>query len=189
MANASDMRKGNIVKFRDKLYSVHECQLTTPGRYKAFVQTKLRDISTGTMITYKFFSDEKIDIVRLEEKLMEYIYEEDTKYYFMDIETYEQIFLTKEQLNDYIDCLVAQLQFKVYFYEDRPIMAEPPAKVQLKIIQTENAVKGDTVTNVMKPAKLESGLEIQVPLFINEGDIVAVDTRTKQYVERVSKGK
>ncbi|HOK41327.1 MAG TPA: elongation factor P [bacterium] len=189
MAYASDMRKGNVIKFKDRLYTVFESQLVTPGRYKAFVQTKLRDIVSGTMISYKFFSDEKIEIVRLEERTMEYLYEEDGKYYFMDVENYEQIFLEKEQLSDYIDFLVPQIQFKVFFYDEKPVFAEPPTKVNMKVISTEMGIKGDTVSNVMKPAVLESNLKINVPLFINEGDIIVVDTRTKEYVERVSKSK
>lgn len=189
MAYATSIRKGNVIKFNDKLFSVFSFQHTAPGKGKAFVQVKLRNIETGIMITHKFFSNEKIEFVRLEERIMQYIYEDEEKYYFMNVENYEQIFLTREQLEDYIDFLIPDIQFQVYFYNDVPVTAELPQKVNLKVTQTEPGVKGDTVSNTTKPAVLESGLEINVPLFINENDIISVDTKTKQYLERVEKAK
>lgn len=186
MINANDLKNGMIIKVGDELYIVSGFQHTKPGKGPAYMKTKLKNLIKGNVIEKTFRSNEKIENVYIERKSMQFLYEADGEYIFMDQENYEQLHLNKEYLKGSELLLKEGVNLEVQFYQENPISVIFPTFVELKVNQTEPGVKGDTVSNVMKPARLETGLQIQVPLFINEGDIIKVDTRDKSYNERVS---
>jgi len=183
MINATELRKGVIIELEDKLYQVVDYQHVKMKR-TALAKVKLRDINAGHTIERSFQSDEKLVRARLDARQMQYLYNDGHLYYFMDQESFEQMPLTSDQLADALDYLKEGNSVEVSSYKGEVIGIELPITVELEVTQTEPGFKGDTATGGSKPAKLETGLNIQVPLFVNEGDIIKVDTRTGTYLER-----
>ena len=155
-----------------------------PGKGGAFVRTKLKNVITGRVLDRTFRSGEKIEVVKLEDREMQYLYSEEDLYIFMDQETFDQINIPGEVLGDDAKFMKEGEIIKVYLHEDKPIITELPNFINLKIVECEPGLKGDTVSNVTKPATLETGAVVQVPLFIEEGEVIRVDIRTGQYLER-----
>ncbi len=173
-----------VIKFNNQLYSIFKMEHRTPGNLRGFVQVKMRSLTTGTMIEHRFSSEDRVDRAALDEQEMEYLYDDGEYFYFMNTESFEQMHLTKDILGDATDFLIPQMKVAVEFYEGKPISVELPPSVELKVIETEPRLKGATVSNVTKPAKLETGLVVQVPPFINEGEKIRVSTSEATYLER-----
>ena len=184
MYETSEIRKGLKIELEGDVYIVVDFQHVNPGNWRAFIRTKLKSLSRGTVIERTFRSGEKLGRPDLEEKTMQFLYGSEDQYHFMDVQTYEQTFLTREQLGSSKGFLKEGATISVLFHRGTPMAVDLPTFVKLAVIQTEPGVKGDTVTGGTKPATLETGTVIQVPLFLNQGDVVKVDTRTGQYVER-----
>jgi elongation factor P len=187
MYDTSDIRKNLKIIVDGTPYTIIEFQFVKPGKGQAFTRTKLRNMLNGNVIERTFKTGEKLEKADLEVRQMTFLYPEGGRYVFMDSQTYEQIDLTAEQLGDSRYYLQDNMQVEVLFWNDRPIGVTPPTFVELRVVETEPGFKGDTTTNALKPAKLETGVTVQVPLFVNEGDILKIDTRTGEYVERVRK--
>jgi elongation factor P len=173
-----------VVKFNNDLFSVFSVVHRTPGNLRGFVQAKMRNLRSGTMIEHRFSSEDRIERAALEEQHMEYLYDDGEFFYFMNTETFDQLHLTKELLGDAVQYLVPQLQVSVEFYEGKPMSVELPATVDLTVVETEPGLRGASVSNVTKAAKLETGLIVQVPPFINEGEKIRVNTAEGTYQER-----
>jgi elongation factor P len=180
------MRKGVTIELDDKLYQVISYQHIKMGRGSAQVRLKLRDIRSGHTIERSFQASEKFKRARLDYRTTQYLYNDGDAYYFMDEKTFEQIPISSEQLGDALSFLKENMSVELSSYQDKLIGVELPITVELEVKETGPAFKGDTATAGNKPAKLETGITIQVPLFISNGDIIKVDTRTGQYLERVS---
>jgi len=185
MIPVTALRKGTVIELDGEIYRVLEYQHHKPGRGNAFIRTKLRNLRTGTIIDRTFLSGDEVQDVRLDHRTVQYLYRDGDFYYFMDMETFEQPALPAEALGDAIKYLKEGMTLELSFYENEPIEIELPVTVDLKVVETEPGVRGDTAQGGTKPARLETGLVIQVPLFINKGDTVRVDTRTGEYVTRV----
>lgn len=173
-----------IIKHNDELYSIFSVMHRTPGNLRGFVQAKMRNLRSGSMTEHRFSSEDRVDRVVLDVHEMEYLYDDGELYHFMNSETFEQIHFTKDLLGDAIHYLVPQLKVSVEFYEGKPIAVELPPTVDLTVVETEPGLKGATVSNVTKPAKLETGLVVQVPPFINAGERIRVSTAEGTYLER-----
>ena len=184
MIQATQMRPGMVIKFNNDLFSVFSVNHRTPGNLRGFVQAKMRNLKSGTMIEHRFSSEDSVEKAILEEVEMEYLYDDGEYYYFMNTENYEQMHLTKELLGDATSYLIPQLKVHVEFYEGKPMSVELPATVDMTVVETEPGLKGATVSNVTKPAKMETGLVVQVPPFINEGEKIRVNTAEGTYLER-----
>lgn len=184
MISATQLRPGMVVKFNNDLYSVFSMTHRTPGNLRGFVQAKMRNLRSGTMIEHRFSSEDRVEKAMLEQHEMEYLYDDGEYYYFMNIETYEQLHLLKDLLGDATQYLIPQLKVTVEFYEGKPMSVELPPTVDLTVVETEPGLKGATVSNVTKPAKLETGLVVQVPPFITEGEKIRVNTSEGTYQER-----
>lgn len=184
MINATEIRNGMMIKHDGELYIVVGFHHLTPGNKRGLIQARLKSLKHGNVIQNRFRATDRIEKVFMDYRPMEYLYKDDHNYCMMDTETLEQVFIPGEVLDDYEPYMPLNCQVKVGFYEGRPVSVELPAAVELKVIETTPGTKGDTVTNVFKPAKLETGLEVKVPLFINEGDVVKVDTRTGEFLSR-----
>jgi len=185
MYTTSDFRKGLKIEIGGEPYTIVDFQHVKPGKGGAFVRTRLKSLTSGNVLDMTFRSGDKVDKPDLEEREMQFLYETNGEYHFMDTNNYEQLFLTGEHLGDSKGFLKENLVIKALFHNKRPLGIEVPMFVELKVIQTEPGVRGDTATGATKPATLESGAVIQVPLFVNEGDILRVDTRTREYITRV----
>src|SRR5262245_9480025 len=181
---ASGLRPGMIIKYNNDLYSIFNMVHRTPGNLRAFVQVRMRNLRNGSMMDNRFSSTEQVERVSLEEQEMEYLYDDGENWYFMNTETYEQIFLRKDLLGDATEYLIPNIKVHIEFYEGKPISVELPATVDLTVVETEPGLKGATVSNVTKPAKLETGLIVQVPPFINQGERIRVSTAEAAYLER-----
>lgn len=184
MISATQLRPGMIIKFENDLFSVFKMTHRTPGNLRGFVQVKMRNLRTGSMMEHRFASEDRVEKAALEEHEMEYLYDDGEYYYFMNIESFEQMHLTKDLLGDATDYLIPQLKVSVEFFEGKPIGVELPPSVAMTVVETEPGLKGATVSNVTKPAKLETGLVVQVPPFINEGEKIRVSTTEGTYQER-----
>jgi elongation factor P len=184
MISATQLRPGMVVKFNNELYSIFSVNHRTPGNLRGFVQAKMRSLRSGSMTEHRFSSEDKVEKALLEEHEMEYLYDDGEFYYFMNTESYEQMHLMKDLLGDATQYLISQLKVTVEFYEGKPISVELPATVDLTVVETEPGLKGATVSNVTKPAKLETGLVVQVPAFITEGEKIRVNTAEGTYQER-----
>jgi elongation factor P len=178
------MRPGMVIKFNNELYSIFSVNHRTPGNLRGFVQVKMRSLRSGSMTEHRFSSEDKVEKALLEEQEMQYLYDDGEYYYFMNTENYEQMHLMKDLLGDATEYLIPQLMVKVEFYEGKPMSVELPATVDLTVVETEPGMKGATVSNVTKPAKLETGLVVQVPSFITEGEKIRVNTAEGTYQER-----
>jgi len=184
MISATQLRPGMVVKFNNELYSIFSVNHRTPGNLRGFVQVRMRSLRTGSMTEHRFSSEDKVEKALLEEQEMQYLYDDGEYYYFMNTENYEQMHLMKDLLGDATQYLIPQLMVKVEFYEGKPMSVELPATVDLTVLETEPGMKGATVSNVTKPAKLETGLVVQVPSFITEGEKIRVNTAEGTYQER-----
>ncbi|HTB18927.1 MAG TPA: elongation factor P [Bryobacteraceae bacterium] len=184
MISATQLRPGMVIKFNNELYSIFKMEHRTPGNLRGFVQVKMRSLRSGTMTEHRFSSEDRVDRAALEEIEMEYLYDDGEYYYFMNTENFEQMHLTRDILGDAVDYLVPQLKVNVEFYEGKPMSVELPPTVDLTVVETEPGLKGASVSNVTKAAKLETGLVVQVPPFINEGEKVRVSTAEGTYQER-----
>ena len=187
MIVATQIRKGMYIRHDNDLYRVVATEHVTPGKGRGMVQAKIRHIKSGAIIDHRFRSGDRVDRVVLDETAMEYLYADGDAYHFMNGETFEQVALSSETLGDTVSYLIPNIKLNVQFWEGTPIGISPPLTVEMKVVETEPAIKGATVSNVGKPATMETGLIVQVPPFINEGDVVKVDTSSGAYVERVSK--
>lgn len=186
MASTSEIRNGLCINYNNDVYSVVEFLHVKPGKGPAFVRTKLKSVTTGKVVDNTFPSGHKIDIVRVERRTFQYLYKDDMGYNFMDNETYAQISIN-ESMIDRSDLLKEGSQIEILFHaqDEIPLSVEQPQHIVLEITYTEPGVRGDTATNVTKPATVETGAEIRVPIFINEGDKIKIDTKTGSYLERV----
>jgi elongation factor P len=185
MYSTPDFRKGLKIEINGEPFTMVEFQHVKPGKGGAFVRTTLKSLISGNVIDRTFRSGEKVDRPNLEEKEMQYLYESEGEFHFMDNETYEQLFLTERQLGDARNYLQENVTVTVLFHNGKPIGVEVPIFVELTVASTEPGVRGDTASGGTKPATLETGLTVQVPLFINEGEVLKIDTRTGKYMERV----
>ena len=184
MIYASDFRKGITFEINGEPHVVLDFQHVKPGKGAAFVRTKYRNILTGATREEAFNPNDKFENARIETKSMQYLYNDGELYYFMDQETFDQVPLMKEQVEDAILYLRENDMATIKFFKDSAFLVEPPNFVTLKVIETEPGVKGDTATNVTKAATVETGAVIQVPIFIEEGEIIQIDTRTGEYLSR-----
>src|SRR5450759_1127124 len=184
MISSTQMRPGMVVKFNNDLFSVFSVVHRTPGNLRGFVQAKMRNLRNGNMIEHRFSSEDRVERAMLDEQEMEYLYDDGEFYYFMNTTNYEQMHLTKDILGDGVNYLVPQLKVNVEFYEGKPISVELPATVDLTVVETEPGLKGASVSNVTKAAKMETGLVVQVPAFIVEGEKIRVNTAEGTYQER-----
>jgi elongation factor P len=185
MITANDFKNGTVIRRDGEMFQVVSFQHVKPGKGGAFVRTKLKSVTTGKVVEVRFRSEEEVEDVRLERRGMQFLYSTDDIYYFMNMETYEQVPLPESSVEDVLGFLKEGMDLEVLLDGSTPVTVELPTFVELEIAETDPGVKGDTVSGGSKPAKLETGAVIQVPLFINEGDIVRVDTRSKEYVTRV----
>ncbi|MEO7132614.1 MAG: elongation factor P [Vicinamibacterales bacterium] len=181
---ATQLRKGMIVKIENKLYRIFDRQHVTPGNLRGFVRVKMRNIQNGVMAEEKLRSEDIVERVSLEQKKMQYLYSDNEGYHFMDTDTYDQVQLQPDLLGDMVGFLKAEMNVEVEFYGENPIGIELPQTVDLIVTQTMPAIKGATATNQTKPATLETGVVIQVPPFIGEGDVIRVNTETGEYQTR-----
>jgi elongation factor P len=187
MANTGDINVGSVIRYNGELCLITEYQHRTPGNLRAFYQARMRNLKTGKQTENRFRSGEEVEVVRVEYKMMQFIYPEGEFIVVMDNETFEQVHIPAAALGDGLQFLKEGMEVKVTFEEDSPILAEAPTFVELAVTYTEPGLKGDTATNTLKPAKVETGAEVRIPLFISEGDVIRIDTRTSAYVERVKK--
>jgi elongation factor P len=184
--NANDLRPGMVIKHNNELFTIHKAEHRTPGNLRAFVQARMRNLRTGAMIDHRFRSTDAVERAILDETEVQYLYADGDSYYFMNTSNYEQVRLHKDVVGDRAAYLVPEVMLKVVFFEGRPVDIELPSTVDLKVVETEPGIKGGSATNVGKPARLETGLVVQVPSFISEGEIIRVDTTEGTYLERAS---
>jgi elongation factor P len=182
--STSDFKNGMTILYDGQLYRILYFQHVKPGKGGAFVRTKLKDLGSGATIDKTFKAGEKMEQAILETKKMQYLYK-DEYYNFMDTETYEQIQLNDKLLEDQKDYLMENMELYVVFYKGKPISIELPIAIESKVVKTEPGLKGDTVSSSFKPAVIETGAKIMVPLFINTGDVIKIDTRTGEYITRM----
>src|SRR5947199_6343629 len=184
MPAANDLLKGIAIKYNGNPAIVLEVHHRTPGNLRAFVQAIIRYINTGKSADVRFGSTDKVELIDIERKQLEFSYKDNNGFHFMDPETYETITLQPDLLGDSTAYLVENLSVQVLYAEGKPVQMELPASVSLKVIESAEGVRGDTASNVTKPAKLETGRTINVPLFIKEGETIKIDTRTGAYMGR-----
>ncbi len=184
MASANDLRKGQVIKFNNEPHLVMETQHRTPGNLRAFVQAKLRNLKNGRSLDQRFNSTESMEVLSTDRKTLEFSYADRDTYAFIDPQTFEQIELTEALIGEAKNYLVSNGKVEVLFVDDKPITIDLPSAVSLKIVESADGIRGDTASNVQKPAKLETGLIIQVPLFVKEGELVRVSTADGSYLGR-----
>ena len=184
MAAANDLRKGQAIKYNGNTAIVLEVHHRTPGNLRAFVQAIIRYIATGKSADVRFGSTDKVELVDISRTNLEFSYKDNNGYHFMDPDTYETVTLNEDLLTDAKDYLVENLSVEVLSAEGRIVQVDLPASVQLKVIESPEGLRGDTASNVTKPALLESGKTVNVPLFIQEGETIKIDTRTGAYMGR-----
>jgi elongation factor P len=181
---ATQLRPGMIIHHQDELWRVMTVIHITPGNKRGMMQTKLRNLRAGTQTEYRFRSEDSVDKVALEQKTMEYLYASDGFHYFMDVETFEQVPLSLDTLGDALNYLTPNMRIDIEYFDDTPLAVALPKTVDLTVTDTTPALKGATVQAQLKPATTETGLVVQVPPFISEGDQIRVDTDTGAYVSR-----
>jgi elongation factor P len=187
MIPATQIKKGMVILHNGELHQVVSFHHVTPGNWRGMVQTKLRNLKTGSIIDNRFRSEDRIDRAVLDQHEMEYLYQDGDQFCFMNTETFEQVFLDKATIQDALPFLKPNTRITVDFYEGRAISIELPMTVDLEVVDTEPGIKGATATRTTKPATLETGLVVQVPVFIERGDVLRVDTSEKKYIERANK--
>jgi len=186
MVSTNDFKNGMTINLDGKLFNIIYFQHVKPGKGGAFVRTKLKNLDTGAVIDYTFRADEKVELAILDRREMQYLYEEDEGIVLMDMKTYEQIKLDKEIIGENLKLLKENDIAQVVFYKGDPVAVDIPTFVELKVTSTPPGFKGDTVSAGTKPAVLETGAVVNVPMFIKEGDVIKVDTRSGEYVTRIS---
>lgn len=184
MIQATQLRVGMTILYNNEPYRVLSVQHITPGNWRGMVQTKLRNLKTGGAVENRFRSEDKLDRASLEQHEMEYLYNDGADYHFMNSVTYEQTSLSADVLGDNVRYLVPNIKFMVEYYNEVPVGVEPPKIVELKVVDTTPNMMGATVTATQKPATLETGLVVNVPSFINVGEVIRVDTAEGKYIER-----
>ena len=184
MIQATQLKRGMCIKHDNDLYRVVSTTHLTPGNKRGMVQAKIRHLKSGSIIEHRFRSEDGVERAILDEADMEFLYQDGDMYHFMNGETYEQIALSDEVLGEAVQYLIPNIKLKVEMYEGRPVGIELPLTVEMEVVETEPGIKGASVSNVGKPAKMETGLVVQVPPFINEGDRIRIDTATGSYIER-----
>lgn len=184
MITAGDFRKGVTIEWEGGVWTIVDFQHVKPGKGAAFVRTKLRNVITGAVIEKTFNPTDKFQDARIDRKEMQYLYNDEDLYYFMDMETYEQVPLNKSLLSDNFKFVKEEMLCRISSYKDKVFAVEPPMFVELEITDCEPGVRGDTATGTTKTATLETGATIKVPLFINAGEKIRIDTRTGEYIER-----
>jgi len=185
MATTSEFRPGLTIRIDGELWTVVEFQHVNPGNWRAFVRAKLKSLKSGKVIETRFRAGEAIEIVRIETKEYQYLYHDGSGYVFMDKETFDQISVQEEVIGEGAHFLKESETVEIMFNGSDIVALEVPISVQLRVVETVPGVRGDTATGAQKPAKVETGATVNVPLFINEGDLIKVDTRTGSYIERV----
>lgn len=183
--STSDLRPGAVINYNGDLCVVLESEHRTPGNLRAFYQVKMRNMKSGKLSENRFRSGESIEFVRVERNNYQYLYRDGNTLFFMDMSNYEQIPVDSEMVGTSVNFLKENQDCQLAFVDGTVIAAELPSHVNLTVTHTEPGLKGDTATNVLKPAVLETGASVSVPIFINEGDVIRVDTRTGDYIERV----
>jgi len=183
--STAEFKKGLKIQFDGEPYSIVDFQHVKPGKGGAFVRTKLKHMRLGRVIDNTFRAGEKVELVDFEEKRMQFLYRDDA-YHFMDLDTYDQIALVPEQVGEARDFLKENTEVEILFIDGSPVSVELPNFIELQVAKTDPGIRGDTATGGSKPATLETGAVIQVPLFLNEGDVVKVDTRSGEYLARVA---
>ena len=181
---ATRLKRGMIVKLDNELFRIHDLMHVTPGNLRGFVRVKARSLRTQTMSEQKLRSEDVIERATLVEKEMQFLYSDGDGYHFMDTESYEQINMSADTLGDSVGFLKNEMTIRVEFYGEQPVGIELPQTVDLKVVETVPAIKGATATNQMKPATLETGVVVQVPPFVDEGDLIRVNTETGEYLAR-----
>lgn len=184
MISSNDFRPGVTIEIDGMVWQVVEFQHVKPGKGAAFVRAKLKNLQTGSVVERTFNAGEKVPNAQVERKPMQYLYGEEGSYYFMDNETFDQIMLTKEQLGNALNFIKEEMEITVLFFNGTVIGVDIPNSVELRVVETEPGIRGDTATGGVKPAKMETGYVVKVPLFINKGDVLRIDTRTGAYLER-----
>ena len=184
MINAGEFRKGVTIELEGNVYNIIDFQHVKPGKGAAFVRTKLKNVINGGVVERTLNPTDKVERAHIETREMEYLYNDDTFYYFMDTESYEQLPLEHEQVEEALPYIKENTPCTIRFYKGSAFSVDPPNFVVLEVTATEPGARGDTATNVTKPATLETGYEIKVPLFINQGEKIRIDTRTGEYMER-----
>ncbi len=184
MINASDFKKGLTIEIENNVFVIVDFQHVKPGKGAAFVRTKIKNVITGAVLERTFNPTDKMPRAMIETKDMQYLYEDGEFYHFMDNETFEQLQLTKDEIEDALPYMTENMSVTIRFFKGKPFSVQPPNFVELKVVETEPGFKGDTATNTLKPAKLETGYTVMVPLFINTGEKLRIDTRTGEYMER-----
>jgi elongation factor P len=185
MIQATQLKRGMCIKHDNDLYRVVSTMHKTPGNLRGMVQAKIRHLKSGSIIEHRFRSVDMVERAHMDETEMEFLYQDGDMYHFMNTESYEQVGLSAEILGDSVGYLIPNIKLKVEMYEGRPVGIELPLTVEMTVVETEPAIKGASVSNVGKPAKMETGLVVQVPAFIAEGERIKIDTETGAYVERV----
>ncbi len=183
--STAEFKRGLKIQFDGEPYSIVDFQHVKPGKGGAFVRTKLKHMKLGRVIDNTFRAGEKVELVDFDEKRMQYLYKDD-RYHFMDLDTYDQISLAPEEVGEARDFLKENTEVEILFIDGNPVSVELPNFIELQIVKTDPGIRGDTATGGSKPATLETGAVIQVPLFLNEGDVVKVDTRSGEYLGRVA---
>ncbi|HZN56369.1 MAG TPA: elongation factor P [Candidatus Polarisedimenticolaceae bacterium] len=183
---ANEMRKGMVIRFEGQVYKILEAQHRTPGNLRAFVQAKLRNVITGLGTEQRFRSEDDVEKVYLDTKTMQYLYHDAQGYHFMDTDTYDQVALSDEILGDTMSYIVAESTVTMDWFEGKPVGIEIPPSVDLKVVETAPGIKGATASAQKKPAKLETGLVVQVPSFINEGEVLRIGTENSDYLGRAT---
>ena len=185
MLTAGDFKNGVTFEMEGKVYQVIEFQHVKPGKGAAFVRTKYRDVMTGAIREQSFNPTAKFENTVIERRELQYSYDDGDLYHFMDTETWEETLISRDMVGDNFKFVKEEMMCKIQSYKGKVFSVEPPTFVELSVVETEPGVRGDTATNVTKPATLETGAVVKVPIFINEGEVLKIDTRTGDYVERV----
>jgi elongation factor P len=178
------MKKGMLIKIGDDLFRVLDLQHVTPGNLRGFVRVRFRNIRTGTLSDQKLRSEDTVERAVLDERQMQYLYKDGDSYHFMDTETYEQMHMSAEALGDSVNYLIPEATINLEFYGSEPVGIELPVTVDLKVVDTVPGIKGATASNQIKPATLETGLVVNVPPFVNTGDVIRVSTESGEYLSR-----
>ena len=184
---ATQLKVGTVIKYNNDLCRVTQVTHITPGNWRGMVQTKMRNLRSGLSTENRFRSEDKVEKITLEQHEMEFLYQDGDMYHFMNNESFEQIGLSEEVLGDAVPYLIPNIKLKIEMYEGRPVGIELPLMVEMKVLETEPAIKGASVSNQNKPAKMETGLVVNVPPFIAEGDVIRIDTSSGAYIERAAK--
>jgi len=182
--NGNDLRPGMVIKHNGELFSIHKAEHRTPGNLRAFVQARMRNLRTGAMNDHRFRSEDTIERAVIDEVDMQYLYSDGDSFHFMNTSTYEQFHLPKDVVGDRAQYMMPDVILKIDFHEGHPIDIALPATVDLKVVETDPGIKGASATNVTKPAKMETGLVVQVPPFIDAGEVIRIDTANGSYLTR-----